>query len=461
MPFGSDGETEDDNNVSYKSLPRRTFLKGIGTAMALPLLEKMLPLTAVAQSMPTQGAPMRMAFMFVPNGINMEHWVPPVDGALTQLPYTLEPLKGVKDNINVLTGLAQHKAHALGDGPGDHARSSAVWLTGVHPKKTAGSDINVGISADQVAAQAIGKETRFASLELGCERGAVAGDCDSGYSCAYSTSISWRSATTPNAKEVNPRLVFERLFGRGSADEQELSKQMRDRYRKSVLDFVLEDANRLSKQLGIRDQQKLDEYLTGVREIEERILKMERENPAAFIAGNRPSGIPSDYGEHIRLMGDMMILAFQADLTRISTFMFANEGSNRSYGLIGVKDGHHDISHHGKDPVKLESKKQIDRFHMVQLAYILERMKNTKELDGTLLDHSMVVYGGGISDGDRHNHDDLPILFAGSAKGTIRTGRHVRYQPTPMNNLFLSMLDKVGVRVETLGDSTGKLQGLF
>lgn len=429
--------------------------------MALPLLEQMLPLTAFAQTGPAKAAPVRMAFLSVPNGVNMEHWVPTAEGALTQLPFTLEPLKGVKDKINVLTGLAQNKAFDMGDGPGDHARSSAVWLTGVHPKKTAGADINVGISVDQVAAQRIGKETRFASLEIGCERGAVAGDCDSGYSCAYSTSISWRSATTPNAKEVNPRLVFERLFGSGNEIEEERSKHLRDRYRKSVLDFVLDDANRLSRQLGIKDQQKLDEYLTSVREIEERILKMEKENPTAFIAGNRPTGIPANYGEHIRLMGDMMILAFQADLTRICTFMFANEGSNRNYQVIGIGDGHHDISHHGKNPQKLESKRQIDRFHIAQLAYVLERMNSIKEMDGTLLDHSMIVFGSGISDGDRHNHDDLPVLFAGSGRGAFRTGRHMKFKPTPMNNLYLSMLDRVGVPTETLGDSTGKLQGLF
>ncbi len=446
--------------MSNGQLPRRTFLKGIGTVIALPLLEQMLPRTAVAQTGP-KVAPTRMAFISVPNGVSMEHWTPAADGTLGELPYILEPLKGVKENVNILTGLAQNNAFALGDGPGDHARSSAVWLTGVHPKKTAGADINVGISVDQVAAQAIGKQTRFASLELGCERGAVAGDCDSGYSCAYSTSISWRSATTPNAKEVNPRLVFERLFSNGSGNEQERSRIQRERYRKSVLDFVLEDANQLAKQLGIKDQQKLDEYLTGIREIEERIRKMEQENPTAFAAGNKPTGIPSDYGEHIRLMGDMMILAFQADLTRVCTFMFANEGSNRNYRGIGISDGHHDISHHGKNPQKLESKRQIDRFHIVQLAYMLERMKSIKELDGTLLDHSMIVYGSGISDGDRHNHDDLPLLFAGSLKRSTRTGQHIKYSPTPMNNLFLSMLDRVGVRVETLGDSTGKLQGLF
>ncbi|HZH97637.1 MAG TPA: DUF1552 domain-containing protein, partial [Fimbriimonadaceae bacterium] len=373
----------------------------------------------------------------------------------------LEPLAPVRSSINVLSGLTQHNAFALGNGPGDHARSTAAWLTGVHPYKTAGSDIRLGVSADQVAAQKIGHLTRFGSLELGCERGAQAGDCDSGYSCAYSSSISWRSETTPMAKEVNPRLVFERLFG---SDKDSLeSRQKRDRYRLSILDMVLEDANKLKGQLGARDQHKLDEYFTGIREIEARLQKVEGETVKMALDGVvSPKGIPADYGEHIRLMGDMMVLAFQADLTRIATFMFANDGSNRSFSQIGVAEGHHDMSHHGKDPVKIGKKRTIDRYQAEQLAYILQKMDSIKEPGGTLLDNSMIVYGAGISDGDRHNHDDLPILVAGKAGGKLKTGRHIRYQnETPMNNLFLSMLDKVGVDVEKLGDSTGKLQGLF
>lgn len=436
------------------------MLRGVGACVSLPLLEGMLPLTALAQT--PKNVPTRMAFLFVPNGINMEHWTPAAEGALGALPDVLTPLEPVKSSINVLTGLTQKNAFALGDGPGDHARSAAAFLTGVHPKKTAGADIKLGISADQVAAQSIGKETRFASIELGCERGGQSGDCDSGYSCAYSSNISWRGESTPVAKEVNPRLVFERLFGSEDSAEDAESRFKRMRYRKSILDLILDDASSLRKQLGLKDQQKLDEYLSGVREIELRLERMEKENPAMFVAGaSKPAGAPGDFGEHIRLMGDMMVLAFQADLTRVATFMFANEGSNRSYRLIDVPDGHHDISHHGKDPVKLEKKRKIDTFHTQQLAYILQKMASIKEPGGSLLDHSMILYGGGISDGDRHNHDDLPILLAGRG-GRVPTGRHVVYKNgTPLNNLFLSMLDRVGVRVETLGDSTGKLQGLF
>ncbi len=448
--------------MSDRTLDRRTVLRGIGTMMALPLLEGMAPLTALAQT--PKSAPVRMAFLFVPNGVNMANWTPAAEGLGFALPHTLEPLKAVQSSLNVLTGLAQQNAFALGDGPGDHARSSAAWLTGVHPRKTSGADIKNGISVDQVAAMRLGKDTRFASLELGCERGGTAGQCDSGYSCAYSSSISWRSENTPVAKEVNPRAVFERLFGSGTAGERDEAKIRRERYRLSILDLIMEDTAALKGRLGKRDAQKMDEYLAGVREIEQRLAKIEGTGAGAALAGvSTPRGIPVDYDEHIRLMGDMMVLAFQADLTRVATFMFGNEGSNRSYRQIGAPEGHHDISHHGKDPDKLEKKQKIDRYHVEQLAYILQKMQSIQEPGGgTLLDNSLIVYGGGISDGDRHNHDDLPILLAGRGGGTVRSGRHLRYAPhTPMNNLFLSMLDRLGVPTETLGDSTGKLQQLF
>lgn len=432
----------------------------MGTALALPMLEGALPLSALAQSLRPAQRPNRIAFLFVPNGVNMEHWTPATEGALDTLPTVLEPLQPLKSEFQVLTGLAQRNAFALGDGPGDHARSSAAWLTGVHPKKTAGSDIQNGISADQVASQHIGGRTRLPSLELGCERGAVSGNCDSGYSCAYSSSISWRSPTTPMPKEVNPRMVFERLFGDSELADESLQKRRKQRI--SILDLVAEDAAELKRKLGSRDKLKIEEYFTSVRDIESRLERMEESEAKLVKMGQKPTGVPSDYGEHVRLMGDMMILAFQADLTRISTFMFANEGSNRNYRNIGISDGHHDISHHGKQAEKLEKKRQIDRFHVEQLAYILNRMRSIREVEGTLLDNTMLLYGGGIGDGDRHNHDDLPILLAGRGAGKLKPGRHVRFrQGTPLNNLFLSMLDKVGVDVEQLGDSTGKLQGLL
>lgn len=444
-------------------MPRRTLLRGIGTAVALPLLEAMTPLSAVAQGAAKAKRPTRMAFLFVPNGMHMADWTPATEGAKFALPAIMEPLKNVRSSLLVLSGLAQHNAQALGDGGGDHARSAAAWLTGCHPLKTSGANIKNGISADQLAAQKVGSRTRFASLEIGCERGGMAGDCDSGYSCAYSSSIAWRGESTPVAKEVDPRLVFERLFGNGDPAETGQARDRRDRYRKSILDFVLEDASRLKTRLGVHDLRKLDEYFTGVREIEQRVARTERTNQELKIAGlTRPAGVPADYGEHLRLMSDMMVLAFQADLTRICTFMFANEGSNRSYRPIGISEGHHELSHHGRQAEKQEKVKQINLFHTRQLAYLLEKMQSIREGDATLLDNSMIVYGGGISDGDRHNHDDLPILLAGKGGGTIRTGRHVRYaNGTPMTNLFLSMLDRVGVRAETIGDSTGRLQQLF
>lgn len=442
-------------------ISRRTVLHGMGTAMALPLLEGMMPLTALAQSAKPQAK--RMAFLFVPNGVNMADWTPATTGKDFALPYLLEPFKEIRDSISILTGLTQDKARANGDGPGDHARSAAAWLTGCQPRKTSGANIKAGISVDQVAARAIGRQTKFPSLELGCERGGMAGDCDSGYSCAYSSSISWHSEATPVAKEIDPRLVFERLFGVTDPNESAESRYRRKVYNQSILDFVQEDATRLKKQLGQQDQRKLDEYFAGVRDIERRLAWQEKASKEVRLSGlNIPAGVPKDYDEHIRLMGDMMILAFQADLTRVCTFMFANEGSNRSYRQINIAEGHHELSHHGRQQDKLEKIRAINRFHTEQLAYILKKMQSIKEGDGTLLSNSLIVYGSGISDGDRHNHDDLPILLAGLGGGTVRTGQHIKYaNNTPMNNLFLAMLERAGVRAETIGDSTGKLQPLF
>lgn len=435
------------------NLSRRTFLRGLGTAIALPTLESV----GVAAS---AAPPARLAFLFVPNGMSMDQWRPGKAGALATMPELLKPLEPLRKKVTVLSGLTQVGASAQGDGPGDHARSAAAWLTGVHPRKTAGEDIRAGVSVDQIAAGVLGKNTKFASLELGCERGGLAGNCDSGYSCAYSSTISWRTESTPLAKEINPRLVFERLFGASHSGETAEAKARRNRQNASILDFVLEDTSDLQKRLSERDAKKLDEYMTGIREIEERLVKFEKNRSEIAVAA--PVGIPSDFGEHIRLMGDMMILAFQADLTRVCSFMFANEGSNRPYPFVGVNDGHHEMSHHGKDPQKLAAKLKIDQFHIAQLAYILQRMDQVQEQGGTLLDNTFLVFGAGISDGDRHNHDDLPILMAGRGGTNLRTGQHLVYENgTPMSNLFLSLLDRVGVRLDKFGDSTGQLNPLF
>jgi len=445
----------------HRRLPRRTFLKGIGTAIALPALEAMLPASALAA--PAAAAkPLRLAFLFIPNGVNMEHWRPAAEGELAELPGTLEPLKNVKKKLTVLSGLTQDKARANGDGPCDHARSASAFLTSSQPHKTAGADIKVGVSVDQLVAQHLNLPTKFASLELGLERGAQAGNCDSGYSCAYSSAISWRTESTPVAKEVDPRQVFDRLFGNGNTPEMDESRAQRDRYRKSILDYVMGDAKRLQSQLGAHDQRKVDEYLSSVRDIEKRIQQANEVASDDAPPGTvRPTGIPKDYPDHARLMLDMLALAYQTDLTRVSTFMLANEGSNHAYRNLGIGGGHHELSHHGWDAEKLEKIRQINRFHIEQLAHFVEKLDSIKEGEGTVLDNTMIVYGCAISDGNRHNHDDLPILLLGGGAGTVKTGRHIKYpKETPMANLYLSLMDRMGLQVERFGDSTGRLDNL-
>jgi hypothetical protein len=431
--------------------------------MALPMLDAMTPVRALASAAGKD--PVRMAFMFVPNGIHMPDWTPTQEGSHFELPKILKTMEPVKRDITVLSGLTNDKGRANGDGPGDHARSAGVFLTGVQPLKSEGAEIRAGISADQVAAQAVGDQTRFASLELGTEKGRQSGKCDSGYACSYSNNISWRDSTTPMTKETNPRLVFERLFGNNNADEQTESALRRKRFQSSILDFVLEDAKRLSGKVGSKDRGKLDEYLTAVREIEMRLERAEKDSkqrPDYLADYDKPEGIPSSYEEHIRLMGDMMVLAFQTDATRIATFMLANEGSNKSYRFIGVNEGHHSLSHHQSDPVKLKKISNINEFHARQVSYILQRLKSIPEGNGSLLDNCMIVYGAGISDGNRHNNENLPIIVAGKAGGAIKPGRHIRHHfETPMSNLYLSMLDQMGVSQERFGDSTGRLSGLF
>jgi len=445
--------------MTAPKLSRRTILKGLGASIALPWLESMGPLAAWADDPAPQANPVpnRMAFVYVPNGVNMTDWRPSAEGADFTLSHTLESLSEVRDSLSVLTGLTADKARPNGDGPGDHARAMAAFLTGCQPRKTDGVDIRAGISVDQAAASRIGHLTRLASLEIGCDPSAMAGNCDSGYSCAYSGTLSWRSATQPIPKLNNPRLVFERLFGSGG----DADRARRDRNRQSVLDFIAEETRGLEPNLSGTDRRRLDEYFAAIRDVEQRIQRAAQlpEPPRPDMA--QPAGIPSNYREHIRILADLLVLAFQADITRVSTFVFANEGSNRPYSIIGVSEGHHDLSHHGNDATKLAKIARINRFHMEQLAYFLGRLRAVREGDGTLLDHSMVVYGSGNSDGNRHNHDDLPILLAGKACGTFRSGRHVRYaNNTPLNNLWLSMLDRMDCRLDALGDSTGRLPNL-
>jgi hypothetical protein len=442
---------------------RRTVLKGLGTVVALPWLESLTRAAAPAAAAAT-AAPKRLAFVYVPNGVHMADWAPKADGPLGTLPEILRPLEPFKGHLNVLTNLTLDKARANGDGPGDHARAMSAFLTGSQPRKTHGADIRVGMSADQHVANVIGDATRFPSLELGIERGQQAGNCDSGYSCAYSSNLSWRTESTPNAKEVDPKLVFERLFGGNDPKELAAARAKRDLYNKSILDFVAEDAKGLGTTLGTGDQRKLDEYLTAVREIEQRIEKVRKANadrkpvPKPDMAA--PSGVPGEMKDHVRLMCDLMVLAFQTDLTRVVTLPFANDGSNRPYPFIGVADGHHNLSHHGNDADKQAKIKKINTFHVEQLAYLLGKMKAVKEANGsTLLDNVMLVYGSGIGDGNRHNHDDLPILLLGKGGGTVDGGRHLKYAfNTPLMNLYLSLFDRMGAPTERFGDSTGRLK---
>jgi hypothetical protein len=443
-----------------KQISRRTILRGMGTTLALPLLEAMAPSVLLADG-GRKAAPNRMAFLYVPNGKHMPDWSPLQIDADYELPWIVEPLAPFKSEMTMFSGLAQDGARAHGDGGGDHARALSSFLTGTHPHKTGGTDLRAGISVDQVAAKKVGRQTKFASLELGCEQSARSGSCDTGYSCAYSTNISWRSETTPAAKEINPRLVFERLFGAGDPNESRESRALREHHRKSILDFVLDDAKQLRGKLGKRDQQKIDEYLSSVRELEERLARVEGIIASPPDGFTKPQGIPEDYAEHIRLMCDLIALAFQADLTRVVTFVLADESSNRSYKFLDVPEGHHELSHHGGSFEKQAKIRKINRFHVEQLAYFLGKLKETQDGERSLLDNSMILYGSGIADGDRHNHDNLPVLLAGRAGGTIKTGRHVRLdRETPLNNLYLSMLDRIDSPTESLGNATGRLTDL-
>ncbi len=401
-------------------------------------------------------APFRMAFTYVPNGISMDAWTPAKFGNDFAMSRIMAPLTPFKDKILVLSGLSHHNGMPLGDGAGDHARAAASYLTGMHPRKTSGADIAAGVSVDQIAAQKIGSLTRFASLELACEDGRLVGNCDSGYSCAYSNSISWRTPSQPNPPEVNPRAVFERLFGEG--DDDPSAMQRRATYRKSILDFVQEDAKTMKVSLGPPDNRKLDEYLDGIRAIERRIEQAEKDGRMIPPSMEHPDGVPVEFADHAKLMFDLMAVAFQTDSTRVATFMMCREGSTRTYREIGVPDAHHPLTHHRNDPELIEKVTKINAFHMQQFAYFLQKLKSIPEGAGTVLDNVMVTYGSGLSDGNRHDHNDLPVLVAGGGAGTLKTGRHLQFKrDTPMANLLISMLERSGVKHETVGDATGGL----
>ncbi len=441
---------------------RRTFLRGLGTVVALPVLDSLLPARARGATNAAQAFPKRVAWVYVPNGANMADWTPAATGTGYELSPILQPLAAHKNDFNIFTGLANHQGDELGDGGGAHARASASFLTGVHPRKTAGADIKGGISCDQIAANQIGDQTRLPSLELSCDGGQRAGSCDSGYSCIYQFNLSWKSETQPMIPEVNPRAAFERLFGNADPAATLEASARRSLYRKSILDYVLDDAHRLEGRLGTDDRRKLDEYLTSVRELERRI-----ERAAQFPTPTAPSGAQAPemfetYEQHMQLMYEVMALAFQTDSTRVATFIVAHDGSNRPYPTIGIRDGHHDLSHHRDDEEKKKKLAQINRYHVAQFSRFLDRLKSIKEGDGTLLDNCAIQYGSALSNGDKHSPENLPILVAGHGGGRITTGQHVRVdEKTPMTNLYRSMLDVAGVRTEKIGDSTGRVDRLF
>ena len=439
--------------VTGKSLPRRAFLRGLGTTLALPLLDSMVPAFAATGA---AKSPTRLGFIYHPVGMIMDKWTPVAEGAGFEFTPIMKALEPFRQNLVVLTGLAQVNGRALGDGPGDHAREGATWLTGVHPKRSE-SNIGAGISVDQIAAKEFGKQTQLASLEIGLESPGLAGACDQNYSCAYTNTVSWRTPTIPLPMETNPRAVFERLFGDGESTNPDARREML-RQQRSILDYVAGSIDRLKTKLGARDRGKLTEYLEAIRDIERRIQKAEMQSAELKLpAMERPAAAPEAFEEHARLMMDLQVIAYQTDMTRVITFMLGRAGSNRSYRAIGISDGHHTLSHHMNDPEKIEKVSKIDAHLVDTFAYYLNKLKSTPDGDGSLLDHTMIVYGSALGDANIHTHHDLPTaVIAGSS--LIKGGRHLRYpKETPLNNLFLNLLDKAGAPSENFGDSTGKL----
>jgi len=437
-------------------ISRRTVLKGIGTAIALPFLEAMAPKLGGGRALGATAAaagPKRVAWIYVPNGITMQQWTPAEVGANYTTTRVLEPIKAFKDRTLVVSGLIADKANANGDGPGDHARAMAAYLTGSQPGKNVPTGLRVGISADQLVASKM-KGTKFPSLELGTEEGKQVGSCDSNYPCAYNANLCWKSENQPMVKDCNPQSVFDRLFGAGNPGESEEARQKRLARRKSVLDFVLDDAKGLQNQVSSTDKRKMDEYMTTIREIETRLNRTEPETPIPAGAV-RPEQKSREFPVHVKLMIDMMVLAFQADLTRVITFPFTNELSAMKYPWCGADVTHHGTSHHMNNPEKVELITKIQVFHMQQFAYLLQKLDAIKEGTSSVLDNSLIAYGSGVSDGDRHNHDNLPFILVGKGGGTVATGQHVKVNRVPINNMWLAMAERMGVKADKFGDATG------
>ena len=446
--------------ITKRALPRRTVLRGIGATLALPLLDAMVP--ALSASTTTAAAPVRrLGFFYVPNGVAMtgsvNQWTP--DGVGTGFTFSpiLKPLESFRKQLVVVSGLSHREADSKGDGNGDHTRGSATWLNGVRPKHTEGADVRAGTTADQIAAAALGQDTLLPSLELGLDPNFMVGNCEGGYSCVYMNTLAWRTPTTPLPAEVNPRIVFERLFGEGGTPEERLAQA---RKTGSLLDAVLDQMARLQQTLGPADRDKASDYFDSVREIERRIQHTEQQGGAAVLpALERPLGIPETYPAHAELMFELQRLAFQADITRVFTFMMGRETSPRTFPEIGVSEPHHGLSHHGNKSEQLEKFARVNTYQVQQFSSFLEKLHTTPDGDGTLLDNSLLLYGGGLSNGNEHSHINLPLLLAGGAAGRLEGGRHLEYPiDTPMANLLLSALEKVGVSEDQLGDSTGRLE---
>ncbi len=442
--------------ITKKALPRRTFLRGVGTTLALPLLDAMVPpLTALAATPANPARLRRLGFVFMPMGSDITRWTPPGAKSLDQLSPTLSALERVKEHVSVITNLELLNAY-----PGTHATSNAAFLSAARAKHTESTDYYLGTTVDQIAAKQIGQETQLPSLELAMDLLATVGQCDNGFACVYQNNLSWSSPTTPLPAEAHPRIVFERLFGEGgnAAERRAALKK-----RASLLDAVSADFARLKRQLGPADRARVTGYLESIREVERRIQKAEADvKQNALPDLDRPLGVPASYADHARLMFDLQVLALQGDITRVITFQLARETSNRTYPEIGVSDPHHPLTHHGNDPDKIARMAKINQFHVSLFAYFVERLKATREGDGSLLNHSLVLYGSGMGNPNVHDHTNLPIIVAGAAAGRMKGGRHIRYsEPTPLANLHLTLLDKVGVRLDKFADSTGKIDGLF
>lgn len=436
--------------IAKKALSRRTFLRGAGATLALPFLDAMVPALGAAVQ-----APPRLGFIYIANGVIQNQWNPAAAGALAELPPTLKSLDPFKGQLNVISGLAHLQADTFGDGTGDHPRASAAWLTGVHAydRTQPGVQVRLATTADQLAARVIGRDAQLPSLELTVDF-PTQGACDSG-DCFYVNTISWRNETTPNPAETHPRIVFQRLFGDGGSSTQRLA---RAKQTGSILDSVSEEANALAKSLGRGDRGKLNEYLDSVREIEQRIQNAENQAKHSIELPERPVDVPDSFDEYTKMMLDLVTLAYRADVTRVFTMIFARELSSRTFAAIGVPDQHHAVSHHRNDPELIAKKARIDAYHVELLKYFLSRLQSTPDGDGSLLDHSLTLFGGGMGDGNLHRHFDLPCLLAGGLGGTVKTGRHLAFPAnTPMTNLLLAILDRAGAPLEKLGDSTGPL----